>query len=173
MNLFLLKNIKYDKKFFFIFYLKDGSDVRLRHPYCVYMTAQRQYTKVQRCVHLWNNFPCIITLYIDLIVMNCFNDIGSRWLEFEPSNHFFSQLFSMFRDSHIKFYINILIRFIVGFFYIYTWMMARSLFMLIGRVGYSGRVGTMLIGRVGYSCRVGSMLIGRVGYSGRVKTILW
>ncbi|XP_023324099.1 uncharacterized protein LOC111698090 isoform X2 [Eurytemora carolleeae] len=44
------------------------------------------------------------------------------------------------RDSHIKFYINILIRFIVGFFYIYTWMMARSLFMLIGRVGYSDKM---------------------------------
>ena len=64
----------------------------------------------------------------------------------------------------MKFYINILIRFIVGFFYIYTWMMARSLFMLIGRVGYSGRVGTMPIGRVGYAGRVGTMLIGRVEY---------
>ena len=43
------------------FYVKEGSDVRLGHPSCVYMTAQRQYTTVyKRCVHLWNNFSCII-----------------------------------------------------------------------------------------------------------------
>jgi len=30
------------------FYVKDGSHVRLRHPSCVYITAQRQYTAVQK-----------------------------------------------------------------------------------------------------------------------------
>ena len=29
------------------FYVKDGSHVRLRHPSCVYITDQRQYTAVQ------------------------------------------------------------------------------------------------------------------------------
>ena len=45
------------------FYVKDESHVRLWDPFCVHITAQRQYTAVyKRCVHLWNNFPCIITL---------------------------------------------------------------------------------------------------------------
>ena len=30
------------------FYVKDGSHIRLWHPSCVYITAQRQYTAVQK-----------------------------------------------------------------------------------------------------------------------------
>ena len=41
--------------FHWLFYVNDGSHVRLWHPSCVYITAQRQY---KRCVHFWNNFPC-------------------------------------------------------------------------------------------------------------------
>ena len=52
----------YDQNISMIFYVKDGSHVRLWHPSCVYITAQRQYLQYKRCVHLWNNFPCIITL---------------------------------------------------------------------------------------------------------------
>jgi len=48
------------QRFFHILYLKDGSHVRLWHPYsCVYIRAQRQYKKF---VHHWNNFPCITPL---------------------------------------------------------------------------------------------------------------
>jgi len=54
--------VSYDQNISWIFFVKDGSFVRLQHPSCVYITAQRQYTAVQRCVHLWNNFSCIITL---------------------------------------------------------------------------------------------------------------
>ena len=35
-------------EYFIDFYVKDGSQVRLRHPSCVYITAQRQYTAVQK-----------------------------------------------------------------------------------------------------------------------------
>ena len=51
----------YDQNISLILYVKDGSYLRLWHPSCVYITAQRQY---KRCVHLWNNFPCIITLVL-------------------------------------------------------------------------------------------------------------
>ena len=55
--------ISYDKNISLIFFVKDGSHVRLRHPSCVYITAQRQYTlQYKRCIHLWNNFLCIIAL---------------------------------------------------------------------------------------------------------------
>jgi len=43
-------------------FCENGFHVRLWHPSCVYFSAQRQYTAVQKCVHLWNNFPCISTL---------------------------------------------------------------------------------------------------------------
>ena len=38
----------------------DTAVTRRWHLSCVYITAQRLQYK--RCVHLWNNFPCIITL---------------------------------------------------------------------------------------------------------------
>ena len=43
---------------FIHYFCENWFHVRLWHPSCVYITAQRQYT----AVHLWNNFPCIITL---------------------------------------------------------------------------------------------------------------
>ena len=49
-------------EYFIDFYVKNGSHVRLRHPFCDWITTQRQYTAVERCVHLRNNIPCIITL---------------------------------------------------------------------------------------------------------------
>ena len=50
--------VSYDQNISLILYVKDGSHVRLRHPSCVYITAQRQYTAVQ------NNFPFIITFVL-------------------------------------------------------------------------------------------------------------
>ena len=42
------------------YYVKDGSHAKQWHPSCVYNTAQRHYyVQYKRCVHLWNNFPCI------------------------------------------------------------------------------------------------------------------
>ena len=38
----------YDQNISLIFYVKDGSHVRLWHPSCVYITAQRQYTAVHK-----------------------------------------------------------------------------------------------------------------------------
>ena len=40
--------VSYDQYISLIFYVKDGSHVRLGHPSCVYITAQRQCTKVQK-----------------------------------------------------------------------------------------------------------------------------
>ena len=38
----------YDQNISLIFYVKDGSHATLWHPSCVYITAQRQYTAVQK-----------------------------------------------------------------------------------------------------------------------------
>ena len=38
----------HDQNISLIFYVKDGSHIRLRHPSCVYITAQRPYTAVQK-----------------------------------------------------------------------------------------------------------------------------
>jgi len=55
--------VSYDQNISLIFYVKDGSHVRLRHSSCVYITAQRQYTaRHVRCVHFCNKFPCITSL---------------------------------------------------------------------------------------------------------------
>ena len=54
-----VKSIKFDNfdnshnsflwpEYFIDFYVKDDSHARLRHPSCVYITAQRQYTAVQK-----------------------------------------------------------------------------------------------------------------------------
>jgi len=43
------------------------------------------------------------------------------------------------RESHVRFYLNHLIRFVVGLVYIYIWIMARSLYMVMGRIGYTGK----------------------------------
>ena len=40
--------VSYDQNISLIFYVKDGFHVRLRRPPCVYITAQRQYTPVQK-----------------------------------------------------------------------------------------------------------------------------
>ena len=40
--------ISYDQNISLIFYVKDGSHVRLWHPSCVYITTQSQYTAVQK-----------------------------------------------------------------------------------------------------------------------------
>ena len=53
----------------FIF-VKDGSHFRLIQSSCVYITAQRQYTAVQKIVHFWNNFPCITSLGKDESFLN-------------------------------------------------------------------------------------------------------
>ena len=71
--------VSYDQNISLIFYVKDGSHVRLWHPSCVYITAQRQYTAVQGCLHLWNNFPCIITLSCWLY-FNIDHVSSSAWL---------------------------------------------------------------------------------------------
>ena len=52
--------VSYDQNISLIFYVKDGT-----HPSCVY--APRDSTlQYKRCVHLWTNFPCIITLLCDI-----------------------------------------------------------------------------------------------------------
>ena len=49
-------------EYFIDYFCENGFHVRLWHPSCVYINAQRQYTAVKKCVHLWINFPCISTL---------------------------------------------------------------------------------------------------------------
>ena len=57
--------VSYDQNISLIFYVKYGTHVRFRHPSCAYITgvppidSTLQY---KRCIHLWNNLPCIITL---------------------------------------------------------------------------------------------------------------
>ena len=51
-------------EYFIDYFCVNGFHVRLRHPSCVYFSAQRQYNTVQKCVHLSNNFPCISFLDI-------------------------------------------------------------------------------------------------------------
>ena len=58
--------VSYDQNISVIFHVKDGSHVRLWHG-CdiriVFTLPPRDRTlQYKRCVHLWNNFPCIITL---------------------------------------------------------------------------------------------------------------
>ena len=61
--------VSYDQNISSIFYVKDGSNFRLRHPSCVYITAQRQYTAVQKTKDVYTSeitflallHPCIIT----------------------------------------------------------------------------------------------------------------
>ena len=54
--------ISYDQNISLIFYLNDGSHVRLRHPSCVYISAQRQYTAVVKMCTLlkWLSLPYIL-----------------------------------------------------------------------------------------------------------------
>ena len=51
--------------FHWFFYVKDGSHVRLRHPSCVYISAQRQYTAVLKMCTLlkWLSLPYILDMY--------------------------------------------------------------------------------------------------------------
>ena len=71
--------VSYDQNISMIFYMKDWSHVRLLHPSCVYITTQRLQYK--RCVHLRNNFPCIITLIV-------VNQAGTRVLQYDFENMF-------------------------------------------------------------------------------------
>ena len=45
---------------------------RLWHLSCVYITPKDSTLQYKRCVHLWNNFPCIITLVM-------FKDFQFSW----------------------------------------------------------------------------------------------
>ena len=54
--------ISYDQNNSLIFYVKDGSHVRPRHPSCVYISAQRQYTAVQKM--------CTLLKYLSLPYIN-------------------------------------------------------------------------------------------------------
>ena len=40
--------VSYNQHISLIIYVKDGSHARLWHPSCIYITAQRQYTAVQK-----------------------------------------------------------------------------------------------------------------------------
>ncbi len=51
--------ISYDQNISLIFYVNDGSHVRLRHPSCVYISAQRQYTAVLKMCTL-TSLPILI-----------------------------------------------------------------------------------------------------------------
>ena len=48
-------------------------------------------------------------------------------------------LFVVFSGILIQFYVYYLVLFVVGFFYIYIWSMVRSLFLVMGRIDYTGR----------------------------------
>ena len=45
----------------------------------------------------------------------------------------------VFSGILIQFYVYYLVLFVVGFFYIYIWSMVRSLFLVMGRIDYTGR----------------------------------
>ena len=49
-------------EYFRDYFCENGFHIRLWHLSGVYFSAQRQHTAVQKCVHLWNNFPSISTL---------------------------------------------------------------------------------------------------------------
>ena len=59
--------ISYDQNISLIFYVNNGSHVRLRHPSCVYISAQRQYTAVLKMCTLlkWLSLPYILGIYCD------------------------------------------------------------------------------------------------------------
>ena len=57
-----------DQNISLIFYLKYGSHVRLWHRSCVSLPSRDSALQYKRCVHLWNKFPCIITLALNNIV---------------------------------------------------------------------------------------------------------
>ena len=55
--------VSHDQNISLIFYVNDGSHVRLRHPSCVYISAQRQYTAavLKMCTLLkWLSLPYIL-----------------------------------------------------------------------------------------------------------------
>ena len=58
--------VSYDQNITLIFYVKDGFHVRLWHVCDIRLVltlSPRDSTlQYKRCAHLWNNFPCIITL---------------------------------------------------------------------------------------------------------------
>ena len=56
--------VSYDQNILLIFYVNDGSHVRLRHPSCVYISAQRQYTTVLKMCALlkWLSLPYILAM---------------------------------------------------------------------------------------------------------------
>ena len=79
--------------FHWFFYVKDGFQVRLWHPSCVYITAQRQYTAVQkmstllildqeiyrpgtRVFRTWDNYQDYIKIVIKFV---CFNKSKNKF----------------------------------------------------------------------------------------------
>ena len=85
-------------EYFFDFYVKDGSHVRLKHPSCVYILPPRDSTQqYQRCVNLWNNVPCIITLVsTNQIKINLMFTIFSS----EYFYYFIRQIFTIKETKH-------------------------------------------------------------------------
>ena len=59
--LIIHKIVSYDQNISLIFYVKDGSHVRLPHPSCVYITAQWQYTSEITFLALnpWSSVPSV------------------------------------------------------------------------------------------------------------------
>ena len=68
-------------EYLLILHVKDGSHARLRQPYCVYITAQRQYPPVQKMHKPMNNFPCIITLGKYNFFVLAFNRINVEFVQ--------------------------------------------------------------------------------------------
>jgi hypothetical protein len=68
----------------------------------------------------------------------------------------------IFSGVLIQFYAYYLALFLVGFFYIYIWTMVRSLYLVMGRVGYTGTSGwtmhfrslCLVMVRIGYTSTV-------------------
>ena len=66
--------ISYAQNIALIVYVNDGSHVRLRHPYCVYISAQRQYTAVLKMCTLlkWLSLSYILGYFCSNINQSTF-----------------------------------------------------------------------------------------------------
>ena len=56
--------VSYDQNISKIIFVKMDPMSGCKHPSCVYFSAQRQYTAVQKIRTLLNNFPCVSTLVL-------------------------------------------------------------------------------------------------------------
>ena len=54
--------VSYDQNISLIFYVNDRSHVKLRHPSCFYISAQRQYSAVLKMCTLLKWLPCLTSL---------------------------------------------------------------------------------------------------------------